>query len=275
MHAPREPVIRASLKTWLTRQLGADTHFIDELGIKHGDFRVDVCALGPEMHGYEIKSDQDTVSRLPSQAKHFSLVFQRMTLVVGPVLLGRALAIVPPWWGVLLVSEDEHGTACFTELREALPNPKPNYRWVVRLLWRDELTACLKARGVRGYSKLKYWQVANEMLAVFEPCELNVLVAQALRGRKGQLQSMEVDERAEWETTDFSTWDDHGPPFTEPEGYGADDLLAVSNVTNTPAWAAIALTETHEGLFEAPWELPAGFHQQLIASAPTSYAPFT
>jgi hypothetical protein len=191
--APGEAAIRAALKA---RLVAPGVALIDELGIKHGEFRVDVCAVTHELHGYEIKSDLDSVARLPAQAKHFSLVFQRMTLVVGPKLLGPALTIVPPWWGVMLATPDG-----FVELREAGTNPKPNYRWVVRLLWRDELHACLRAVGARGYSKLKYWEVANMMLATFTPEELTVLVARLLRERKGE-------ERTDWSATDNSTWED-------------------------------------------------------------------
>lgn len=206
-------MIRAALKDWLARTEGPEASVVDELAIKHGKYRVDVCSLTHHLHGYEIKSDQDTLRRLPAQAKQFSLAFHRMTLVIGPGLLGAALAEVPAWWGILLVTQNEAGETCFSALREAQENPKPNYRWVVRLLWRDELTACLKAKGIRGYSKLKYWQVANRMLEVFTPEELTALVTQALRERKGlPLPPCREDEPAEdepWEMTDNSYWDDH------------------------------------------------------------------
>lgn len=183
LHAPREAEIRQALKAWIgVRSPRAAA--IDELAIKHGKFRVDVCAIAGDLHGFEIKSDQDTLTRLPAQAKHFSLVFHRMTLVVGPSLLGKALALLPPWWGILLVTVDEEGGTRFAELREAAPNPRPNYRWVVRLLWRGELLDCLQAAGVRGCSKLKYWEVANRMLEVFTPEELTARVALVLRARK-------------------------------------------------------------------------------------------
>jgi hypothetical protein len=215
--------MRAALKRHLAETLAPGVALVDELGIKHGKYRVDVCAIDTLLHGYEIKSDQDTLARLPAQAKHFSLVFQRMTLVIGPRLLGAALAGVPPWWGLMLVTVDESGETVLSTLREAAPNPKPNYRWVVRLLWRDELTACLKAAGVRGYSKLKYWEVANQMLATFTSDELTALVTRALRDRKAGAEAPDEDEPSsfeaptfqepvlsdypDWEETDHSAWD--------------------------------------------------------------------
>ena len=186
LHAPREPEIRQALKGWLAARL-PDAAVIDELGIKHGKFRVDICAITDTLHGYEIKSDQDTLARLPAQAKHFSLVFHRLTLVVGPALLGPALALVPPWWGILLVTVGEDGRPRVAELRDPGPNPGPNHRWVARLLWRDEIAACLRAAGVRGYARLRYAEIANRMLEVFTPDELRVRVAAALRIRKAGL----------------------------------------------------------------------------------------
>lgn len=189
LHAPREAEIRQALKGWIAARRPG-TAIVDELAIKHGKFRVDVCAIADDLHGYEIKSDQDTLSRLPAQAKHFSLVFHQMTLVVGPGLLGGALAIVPPWWGIVLVTVDDDGRTRFAELRDPQPNPKPNYRWVVRLLWREELAACLRAARVRGYSTLRYHQVANLMLDAFTPEQLTERVVAALRTRKGGMPAL-------------------------------------------------------------------------------------
>lgn len=196
LQAPRERLIRAALRGHLRDRFGYDAVIVDELAIKHGKFRVDLGVIKDKLHGYEIKSDQDTLMRLPAQAKHFSLVFHRMTLVVGPELLASALSIVPRWWGIMLVTKDEDGLAAFTELREAEENPKPNYRWVVRLLWRDELTTLLRDAGVRGYSKLKYWEVANMMLKSFTPAELTAQVTGVLHRRKGGYEVPDEDMTA-------------------------------------------------------------------------------
>jgi hypothetical protein len=203
---PKDQDIRQALRRRLQAEFPAAL-VLDELAMKHGDFRVDLAVIAECLHGYEIKSDADTLKRLPDQAKQFSLVFHRMTLVVGPVHLAEALMIVPKWWGVTLAVRDGLGGADLTAIRESGENPKPNYRWVVRLLWRDELTAMLKAHGVRGYSKLKYWQVANRCLEVFTPEELTEGVTRLLRVRKGTGVEPPEPVEYEYEETDASTWD--------------------------------------------------------------------
>src|SRR5262245_47138736 len=76
------------------------TKIFDELGICEGRVRVDMAVVNSTLHGFEIKSDQDTLSRLAEQQRLFSKVFERMTIVVHGAHLSRALQHVPSWWGV-------------------------------------------------------------------------------------------------------------------------------------------------------------------------------
>jgi len=54
-----------------------------------------------KLHGYEIKSDADTLKRLPAQAEVYSAVFDLVTIVVGEHHLDTVRAIVPEWWGIV------------------------------------------------------------------------------------------------------------------------------------------------------------------------------
>jgi hypothetical protein len=47
---------------------------LDEFGLEHGEVRVDVAVINGELHGYEIKSERDTLERLPRQVKAYSAV---------------------------------------------------------------------------------------------------------------------------------------------------------------------------------------------------------
>ena len=59
---------------------------IEELGVKHGTARVDIAVVNGIMHGYEIKSDKDTLQRLPRQISTFNPIFDQLTLVVGKII---------------------------------------------------------------------------------------------------------------------------------------------------------------------------------------------
>src|SRR5439155_10222560 len=68
----------------------ANTLVLDELGLRHGACRVDIAVVNGYLHGYEIKSDSDTLDRLPAQVAVYNLVLDRATLVVGERHLQKA-----------------------------------------------------------------------------------------------------------------------------------------------------------------------------------------
>lgn len=56
---------------------------IIELGIKHGKTRADIVIIGENLIGFEIKSDEDTLSRQTAQIRAYNDVFDKVTVVVG------------------------------------------------------------------------------------------------------------------------------------------------------------------------------------------------
>jgi hypothetical protein len=91
--------IRTALKTKILKRYlkDPDAVIIDELGINNGNSRI------------EIKSDSDSLARLPDQIRSFCSVLDRITLVVGYKLAGAALKMVPGWWGVKLAEQKPTG----------------------------------------------------------------------------------------------------------------------------------------------------------------------
>ena len=94
-------IIRSALKEDLRRRYARNKklRIIEELGVQHGTARIDIAVVNGTMHGYEIKSDQDTLKRLPEQMDIFNSVFDKMTLIVGKNHLYEAINIVPDWGG--------------------------------------------------------------------------------------------------------------------------------------------------------------------------------
>ncbi|WP_300554835.1 sce7726 family protein, partial [Desulfovibrio sp.] len=78
----RDQEIRAALhETELKKFYENGDLILDELGVCSGASRVDVAVINGALHGYEIKSDQDTLDRLPQQILSYSRVLDRVTLV--------------------------------------------------------------------------------------------------------------------------------------------------------------------------------------------------
>jgi len=115
---------------------------IDELVI--GEARADIVTVTDSLTGYEIKSDADSYSRLPGQVKEYDKYFQRNYLVIGVNHKVSASKHVPPYWGILCVSESRKGVQVET-IREAGQNPKYSQKRQLSLLWRKELYNILKA----------------------------------------------------------------------------------------------------------------------------------
>lgn len=134
-----------------------DTLVLDELGLWHGAARVDVAVINGLIHGFEIKSDRDTLERLPRQAEVYNNVLDKVTIVSGVRHVGRIAKSVPEWWGLMVAACDQCGTINVEEQRPARANPEINPVAMAALLWRDEALSILEtngaARGVRSKSR--------------------------------------------------------------------------------------------------------------------------
>jgi hypothetical protein len=91
----RQPLIRE-----LRRSHDTDTLLVDEFGLCQGDVRVDVAVINSALNGFEIKSDSDTLDRLPAQQHVYSKVLDTVTIVAGEKHVDGILKIVPEWWSV-------------------------------------------------------------------------------------------------------------------------------------------------------------------------------
>ncbi len=90
------------------------------------------------LHGYEIKSDADTLTRLPTQAKCYNTLFDQMTLVAAPRHIERAITMVPIWWA-LAVADYERKGVVIRILRNPGINPNPSLEVSLRMLHRQEV----------------------------------------------------------------------------------------------------------------------------------------
>ena len=183
----RDKDVRESVWRWLENAHAgdADTLMLDELGILNGATRIDIAVINGQIEGYELKSERDTLHRLPIQRDLYNLVLDRISLVVAENHRDAAEAIIPEWWGLAVASNHQGGVQV---TRERLPgvNPGLNAATLATLLWRDEALAVLErfgaARGVRSKPR----EALYERLAV--ALDLDMIRAEvraALKARAG------------------------------------------------------------------------------------------
>ena len=125
----------------------SETLILDELGLRHGAARIDIVVVNGILHGFELKSDCDTLKRLPDQVNIYNSVLDRITLVVGHRHVYKAMHIVPEWWGVKLAEMGPRGAIHFSDVRRPRNNPSPDILSIAKLLWREEAINLLDEIG--------------------------------------------------------------------------------------------------------------------------------
>lgn len=181
----RDYDIRMALRAKLqSEHLGEpDTLIIEELGIHQGEVRADMAVVNGSIHGYEIKSERDTLERLPRQRVAYDLCFDAITIVVGAKHLESARATVPEQWGIL-VARLASGSVALEDVRPACSNPSVNPESVVQLLWRDETLTILAdlgiSSGMRSKSRRQLW---DRLVSAVSLDELRRLVREKIKAR--------------------------------------------------------------------------------------------
>jgi hypothetical protein len=166
-----DKVIREALKLHLEKLHTGNPklRIIEELGVEHGAARIDLAVINGVLHGYEIKSDRDTLLRLPEQMGMYNSVFDQITLVVGKTHLYEAINLVPDWWGVTIAKSISNGSVIFNEIRESKSNSGQNSVSVARLLWRNEALELLEQAGeANGYRSKSRSLIYERLSAVFD-----------------------------------------------------------------------------------------------------------
>lgn len=161
------------------------TWVVEELGI-FGEVRVDVAVLNGMMIGYEIKSDRDTLKRLPKQVEWYSKVLDRAHIVVAENHLRDALEVVPDWWGCTVAISGKNGVVHLSDEREGRQNFGIDGKTLALLLWRTEALAALEDRGLdQGYRSKTRGAMAQRLAEALSLKELRDLVRETLKFREG------------------------------------------------------------------------------------------
>lgn len=161
-----------------------DTLILDELGLCQGDARIDVAVVNGAINGYEIKSESDTLERLPRQCEVYNKVFDTVTILTASRFIEGIIDIIPEWWGVTRVEMEEDGVVHFYPFRDPQRNTQIDPFAVAQLLWRDEALGILKERGLQKGLVSKPRNVLWDALAKQLPLkELQDEVRRCLKAR--------------------------------------------------------------------------------------------
>lgn len=176
-------IIRSALMKSLNKTHIKDkkVRIIEELGVKHGESRVDVAVVNGIIHGYEIKSDKDTLQRLPKQMSIFNSIFNKVSLVVGKSHLYDAINILPDWWGVIVAKINTKGCVDFNLIREAEENRERDSISLARLLWKNEALELLEEKNkAKGFYSKSRDSIYKKLSTIFDQKTLERKVREAI-----------------------------------------------------------------------------------------------
>src|ERR1700722_5130752 len=132
----RDSDVRRAVKIWLGAEYAhdPDCYIVEEMGVWSGTVRIDVAIINGSLSGYELKSDRDTLERLPHQRDVYGRVFDYLYLVVGKRHAEAAERLLPQWWGIkIAVAAGGDGVALLPH-RAPAENPTPDPYLIAELL---------------------------------------------------------------------------------------------------------------------------------------------
>ena len=183
----------------MTRDCDIRRVLLEELGLQYNDpehdliieefgcnsARADVAVINGSLHAFEIKSDSDSLERLPSQIEAYRGVFEYVTLVCGRRLLDRARCSIPHWWGLQKAAYKD-GHVFLRKLRRPKLNPAQDSFALAGMLWKTEAIACLRKHGHRVVtSRNSADDVCHAVANCIPVSTLTDEVRQAIKARGG------------------------------------------------------------------------------------------
>lgn len=165
----------------------ANTHslIVDELPLCQGDSVIDVAVVNCSFHGFEIKSDWDTLERLPRQSASYEQTMDYMWIVVGPKRAEKIFDVVPAWWGIYVAQPMKNENDVKLKLlRKAKKNKLVRKEAVAQFLWKEEALMGLKLLGYEAGLKTQKKSVLHGKLAEYSnKTELSDFVREMLKAR--------------------------------------------------------------------------------------------
>lgn len=183
----RDPDIRHALKHDLATEFESDARIVEEMTISTlSGPRIDVAVINGFLHGYEIKSDVDSLRRLPTQTEAYGAIFDYLTLVVSDRHIEKCTSVIPDWWGISLPFRlTSRSSIKIVPIRKAVENRSADPGRLIRLLRRGEMESLLLCAGFDGNpKKLKCYEMDELALQTIPLLSIQKHVRVSLKMRK-------------------------------------------------------------------------------------------
>ncbi len=169
----------------IARHMGQRPHvLVPEVEIRWSvPARMDALLVSHRLYGFEIKSDVDSLSRLPRQIEAYGAVVERAVLVVGPRHLEAAAKLIPGWWNIWAARQDG-GVVRIRKVRGGRLNPAISALAVTSFMTRQDLVTALRGRGDCRLSGLSVDELRQTLASVAGPQQTIKLARNAMMARR-------------------------------------------------------------------------------------------
>lgn len=180
--------VREALHTYLRNTIVAThptTMLIDEYAFAAGkeEGRADVVAVNSHLYCYEIKSDQDSLSRLKRQIRIYGKAMDYLSVVTTEKHYAGAKRALPKSWGIYVFADGVVEPERFPTM-----NDKVEARVVAGLLWKETALQLLRQHGAeRGFAKKAKHHMHDHLATILDAGALRDAVCQQLKHHRRSL----------------------------------------------------------------------------------------
>ncbi|MGA3827268.1 sce7726 family protein [Pseudomonas chlororaphis] len=145
----REKEIKAALIDWLyARGMVRDAVVINEMVVANWARRADLALANGRLYGFEIKSEFDSLKRLPGQIESFRRHFDKVTVVAASKFVPEIVRSYPVEVGVLEVYL-KSGRVMFRQIRPGRIEEVKEQQVIASLITRAEIERLLRLESIK------------------------------------------------------------------------------------------------------------------------------
>lgn len=164
----------------------SNSRVVEEMNVCQGDARIDIAVINGSLHGYEIKSEKDTLNRLPGQLVLYLKIFDYLTVVCSESHLKDVLEQLPGWCGIIVAyNKKSFDGFKLKSYRPAQKNTSIDKYSTAQLLWKDEVITCLNNigihKGLNSKTRSQLWELLSKSLS---EKELSKVVRETMKLRE-------------------------------------------------------------------------------------------
>jgi len=178
--------IRTALRKKYLQQYYRDPNakVVEELALFANRARIDIAVINGHLVGYEIKSDRDTIVRLPDQMAVYGQIFDKITVISGPKHVGKLLEFLPNYCG-LFVAEPKNYEIELTTIIKPTQSTEQSGFMLASLLWHEEACLLLKSIGLgKGVRKKRISVLWQELANNFTVENLTANIREIIKARQ-------------------------------------------------------------------------------------------